>query len=88
MPELPDVEAYRRFFVRHAAGQTVRSVVVTDPNVSRRHAEVRREDGAIVVVDLDSTNGTRVNGHGVKHHVLDDGDEITVGNTALRFEAS
>ena len=35
MPELPDVEAYRRFFVRHAAGQTVRSVVVTDPAIVR-----------------------------------------------------
>jgi len=63
-------------------------VVLSDPNVSRRHAELRREDGVIVVVDLDSTNGTRVNGKGVKQQRLDDGDEITVGNTALRFEAS
>jgi hypothetical protein len=59
-----------------------------DPNVSRRHAEVRREDGVIVVVDLDSTNGTRVNGAGIREHRLQDGDQIAVGNTVIRFEAS
>jgi hypothetical protein len=63
-------------------------VVLTDPNVSRRHAEVRRQNGQIVVVDLDSTNGTRVNGTGVREQRLDDGDVITVGTATLRFEAS
>ena len=62
-------------------------VNLSDPNVSRRHAEVRREGDDFVVVDLGSTNGTRVNGHGVKQQRLDDGDEITVGTTRLRFEA-
>jgi len=63
-------------------------VVVSDPGVSRRHAEVRRRDGTFVVVDLDSTNGTRVNGAGTRERVLADGDEITVGGVAMRFEAS
>ena len=63
-------------------------VVVGDPNVSRRHAEVRRQDGQFVVVDLDSTNGTTVNGARVKERRLADGDEIAVGGTRLRFEAS
>ena len=63
-------------------------VVVADPNVSRRHAEVRRQDGQFVVVDLDSTNGTTVNGARVKERRLADGDEIAVGGTRLRFEAS
>lgn len=63
-------------------------VTLADKNVSRRHAEVRRKDGDIVVVDLGSTNGTRVNGAGVKERVLADGDVITVGGTQLRFEAS
>jgi hypothetical protein len=63
-------------------------VVVSDPAVSRRHAEVRRRDGQFVVVDLDSTNGTRVNGTGIRERVLADGDEITVGGVAVRFEAS
>jgi hypothetical protein len=63
-------------------------IPLSDPNVSRRHAEVRRQDDDIVVVDLGSTNGTRVNGAGVTTRVLLDGDEITVGTTAIRFEAS
>jgi hypothetical protein len=62
------------------------SVVVEDSNVSRRHAEVRRDGPDVVVVDLGSTNGTRVNGAQVRTQRLNDGDEITVGRTSLRFE--
>ena len=36
--------------------------MVTDPNASRRHAEIRRVGNDVVLVDLNSTNGTRVNG--------------------------
>ena len=63
-------------------------VALSDPNVSRRHAEVRRQGTGFVVVDLGSTNGTRVNGAQVKERLLNNGDEITVGATRLRFEAS
>jgi hypothetical protein len=62
------------------------SIVVEDANVSRRHAEVRRDGPDVVVVDLGSTNGTRVNGAQVQTKRLNDGDEITVGRTSLRFE--
>ncbi|MHB8439450.1 MAG: FhaA domain-containing protein [Acidimicrobiales bacterium] len=64
------------------------AIVAEDPNVSRRHAEVRRQGSDVVVVDLRSTNGTRVNGIPVRERVLADGDEITVGTTAIRFESS
>jgi len=63
-------------------------VPLSDPNVSRRHAEVRRQGTGFVAVDLGSTNGTRVNGATVKERLLNNGDEITVGATKLRFEAS
>ena len=63
-------------------------VTVADESVSRRHAEVRLHGGDIVVFDLGSTNGTKVNGAGVREHRLKDGDEILVGSTRLRFEAS
>ncbi len=64
-------------------------VVLNDAEVSRQHAEVRREEGAFLVVDLGSLNGTRVNGVGVKQpRELQDGDQITIGTHALRFEAS
>lgn len=63
-------------------------VVLGDPNVSRRHAELRRTEEGIVVTDLGSTNGTRVNGVPVREHQLDSGDEITVGSSTLVFELS
>jgi hypothetical protein len=63
-------------------------IALADPNVSRRHAEVRVEDGRPVVVDLGSTNGTKVNGAGVTSHPLEDGDTVTVGLTSIRFEAA
>lgn len=64
------------------------SIALSDPNVSRRHAEIRRRGSDVVVTDLQSTNGTRVNGVPVRERVLEDGDEITVGTTAIRFESS
>jgi hypothetical protein len=65
-------------------------VTLADPNVSRRHAEVRRAEDAAeghLLIDLGSTNGTKVNGIGVRNHRLQHGDEITVGSTKLRYEA-
>ena len=42
----------------------------------------------VVVVDLNSTNGTRVNGATVRERKLADGDQIVIGTTVLRFETS
>jgi hypothetical protein len=64
------------------------TIVLSDPNVSRRHAEIRRKASDVVVVDLRSTNGTRVNGVPVRERVLQDGDDVTVGTTTIRFETS
>ena len=63
-------------------------LVVSDPNVSRRHAEIRPVGSSFIVVDLGSTNGTRVNGAVVSQHTLRPGDSITIGSTTVRFEAS
>jgi hypothetical protein len=60
-------------------------IQVEDPNVSRRHAEVRQEGAAYWVVDLDSTNGTEINGRRLKRAKLRPGDTITVGATELVF---
>jgi len=62
------------------------AVALDDPNVSRRHAQIRREGGQVIVVDLGSTNGTKVNGVPVRQQQLTPGDTITVGSTTLRFE--
>jgi len=63
-------------------------ITVDDPNVSRRHAEVRPVGTGWVVVDLGSTNGTRVNGVTVREQALRAGDEIAIGSSRLRYEAS
>jgi len=64
------------------------TLVLSDQNVSRRHAEIRRVGDAVVVTDLGSTNGTKVNGISVREQHLASGDEITVGSTTLVFELS
>jgi two-component system cell cycle response regulator len=59
-----------------------------DDGVSRRHAElVRLDDGAVQLRDLNSTNGTFVNGEKVSERVLEDDDRVALGTTTLlKFE--
>lgn len=60
---------------------------IPDPNVSRRHAELRqRASGAWEIVDLNSTNGIKVNGRRVTSARLEPGDRVTVGTTTFSFE--
>ena len=61
-------------------------VTVSDPNVSRRHIELRRGDRGWTAVDLGSTNGMKVNGRRIGHVELNPGDRITIGVTDLTFE--
>ncbi len=62
-------------------------VVVDDANVSRRHAELRPRGGAWVLIDLGSTNGTRLNGRAIHTpEVMRPGDEIELGASLLTFE--
>jgi pSer/pThr/pTyr-binding forkhead associated (FHA) protein len=63
-------------------------VVLADPNVSRRHAELRHEPSGWVLADLGSTNGTLVNGKLAKEHALADGDRIAFGTSELIFTAT
>jgi pSer/pThr/pTyr-binding forkhead associated (FHA) protein len=60
-------------------------VQVADPNVSRRHAELRQEGATYWIVDLDSTNGVEVKGKRVKRLKLEDGTRFTVGSTEIAF---
>ncbi len=59
---------------------------IADPNSSRRHAEVRQEGTAYWLVDLDSTNGTAVNGRRQQRARLENDDRITIGSTELVFQ--
>jgi hypothetical protein len=58
---------------------------IADTGVSRRHAELRVEPDAVTVVDLESTNGTSVNGRLVDRATLKDGDRISVGTTVIVY---
>ncbi len=61
--------------------------VLSDPNVSRRHAELRRsQSGDWTIADLGSTNGVKVNGRRVTSTRLSPGDQVTVGTTTFLFD--
>jgi len=61
-------------------------VLDDDPKVSRMHAVIENDGGALTVIDLGSEDGTRVNGERVNKHTLAVGDRITVGDTTLVLE--
>ena len=62
------------------------AVAVVDPSVSRKHCLLRREeDGRFQIKDLDSRNGTLVNGLAVKEQWLRHGDEIATGDSVFLF---
>ncbi len=61
---------------------------LTDPTVSRYHLRLMYSDGEPVVVDLNSSNGTYINGAQVRGvHILRDGDVIEAGDAKLVFRA-
>jgi hypothetical protein len=62
------------------------AVVVNDSNVSRQHAEVWRTAEGVAVRDLQSTNGTFVNGHRISAVSLSPRDDVTVGSLHFRIE--
>lgn len=60
--------------------------VLRDPNISRRHAELRQSRGGEWEIhDLGSTNGVKVNGRRAASFRLRDGDQVTLGTTTFRF---
>ena len=64
------------------------SVQLNDERVSRFHVKIQADDGRLVVTDLDSTNGTRVNGHVCNLKILRLGDTISLGRSVLFVSAS
>ena len=62
-------------------------ITLLDEGISREHAIVSRDEttGSYAVEDLQSTNGTKVNGKRVRNSPLNPGDEIEVGHTKFKF---
>jgi pSer/pThr/pTyr-binding forkhead associated (FHA) protein len=62
-------------------------VVLTCPSSSGRHAVIKAADGGFYVNDLDSSNGTRVNGAEIEEALLKDGDRVGFGDVQAVFYA-
>ena len=60
---------------------------LVDATVSKRHARIRHEaDGSMLVVDMNSTNGTAVNGQPITRTILRPGDHLEIGGVSLRLD--
>jgi len=60
-------------------------IVISDPNVSRKHAQLLRSENGFVVEDLGSTNGTLLDGAPIGRERIESGDELAFGGVAARF---
>src|SRR5215207_9289382 len=58
---------------------------LNDERVSRFHAKVQVDNGDVILTDLDSTNGTRINGHAVQIRRIQAGDRLGIGRSILVF---
>ena len=59
-------------------------IQLNDDRVSRFHSKLQMDGGKIILTDLDSTNGTRVNGHPIQIRVLQPGDVLAIGRCLLQ----
>jgi predicted component of type VI protein secretion system len=62
-------------------------IVVEDPSVSSRHAQLERSGDTYRLKDLETTNGTRVNGLPIKDTLLRFDDRVRFGKVDARFES-
>lgn len=61
------------------------AIQIHDTEVSRMHAELQRSDSSYLLVDLNSSNGTYVNGQRVQRHNLSTGDQVQMGSTLMLY---
>ena len=61
------------------------TVQLNDERISRFHIKIQEDQGKLVLTDLESTNGTRVNGEDVQLRILRFGDVIAVGRSVLLY---
>ena len=60
-------------------------IQLNDERVSRVHAKLQEDRGQVILTDLNSTNGSRVNGHPVQLRVLQPGDHVQIGRCTLLY---
>ncbi len=61
------------------------SIQLNDERVSRFHVKIQNDDDKVILTDLESTNGTKVNGDDIRLRILRHGDLIGVGRSLLLF---
>lgn len=61
------------------------TIQLNDERVSRYHIKIQEDNNRLVLTDLDSTNGTKVNGEDIQLRILKFGDMIAVGRSVLLF---
>ncbi len=61
-------------------------IPVKDGKASREHAKIYKQGQSFAIVDLNSSNGTFVNGQKITKRVLEPGDEISIGVVVMRFD--
>ena len=97
---IDDVPVATATLVNHANGETFTlaaertvigreqncDVVILDPSVSRRHAEILHSDSGWLVRDTGSTNGTKINGVATTQSRIYSGDVLDLGKTRLEFQ--
>lgn len=97
---IDDVPVATATLVNHANGETFTlaaertvigreqncDVVILDPSVSRRHAEILHSDSGWLVRDIGSTNGTKINGVATTQSRIYSGDVLDLGKTRLEFQ--
>lgn len=60
-------------------------IALQDPRISRNHVQIRVMDGQFILLDLNSTGGTKVNGKTVSKSVLYSGDTISLAGVEMKF---
>ena len=61
-------------------------VQIVDDQISRKHVQIRHDNGKRIAMDMKSANGTLVNGRAVTGEIeLVEGDEITIGSSKIHF---
>jgi predicted component of type VI protein secretion system len=61
------------------------TIQLNDERVSRFHVKIQEDAGRVILTDLESTNGTRINGHPVQMRVLQFGDQMSIGRSLMLY---
>src|SRR3982751_5328999 len=65
--------------------ETAANLCIPDASVSRRHSKIEKKDDGFVIADLESLNGTFINGVPIRNRTLEHGDRVRIGDSQFLF---